>query len=231
MIYCLFNTAEMNLMKKVGQWVLLLSIVLVTRSESASHQDHQPYSYPLEFAQLQPDAGGAGRVRLIETDLIDQDGRKVKFKSEVIGDRIAAIVPFYTTCTTAYPILIFTFSRLQDLLGERLGKEVVLISISVDPKTDIPVRMKAFAGRQKARPGWIFLTGERNNLAQILQGIGVQYIVGRSLDEHQHIPLTLVGNASGEWRRFHGYPSPEQVLAQINKSLAVKQESEGKSKP
>jgi protein SCO1/2 len=161
-------------------------------------------------------------VKLFDLELWDQDGRKVKFKSDVVGNKVVAIVPFYTTCTTAYPILIFIFTRLQEMLGDRLGKDVLLISISVDPKTDIPIRLKAFARRQKARPGWVFLSGELNHLAPVLSGIGVQYIVGQSLDEHQHIPLTLVGNVRGEWKQFHGYPPPEILLTQINKLLTTR---------
>jgi len=167
-------------------------------------------------------------LKLFDLELLDQDGKKVKFKTEVIGDRVAAIIPFYTTCTTAYPILVFVFSRLQDLLGERLGRGVVLISISVDPKTDIPIRLKAFARRQKAKPGWVFLTGQRDNLARVVSGIGVQYIVGQSLDEHQHVPLTMVGDPVGEWKRFYGYPPPEVLLAEINKTLAARQTREEK---
>lgn len=162
-------------------------------------------------------------VKLLDLELIDQDGKKIRFKSEVLADRVAAVVPFYTTCTTAYPILIFIFSRLQEMLGDRLGKDVVLISVSVDPKTDIPVRLKAFALRQKARPGWLFLSGEMNALSKVLGGIGVQYIVGQSVDEHQHVPLTLVGDMDGKWRRFYGYPPPEVLMDQINKFLAARE--------
>ena len=167
-------------------------------------------------------------VKLLDLELVDQDGKKVRFKSDVIGDRVAAIVPFYTTCTTAYPILIFIFTRLQEMLGDRLGKEVVLVSVSVDPKTDIPIRLKAFARRQKAKPEWLFLSGEMTTLSKVLAGIGIQYIVGQSVDEHQHVPLTLVGDARGEWKRFYGYPPPEVLMGQIDKSLAAKQGSEGK---
>lgn len=185
----------------------------------------------LSLTLLFPLSGGAEvktvDIKLFDLDLWDQDGRKVKFKSDVIGDKVAAIVPFYTTCTTAYPILIFIFTRLQEMLGEHLGKEVLLISISVDPRTDIPIRLKAFARRQKARSGWIFLSGDLHNLATVLSGIGVQYIVGQSLDEHQHIPLTLVGNVRGEWKRFYGYPPPETLMAQINKTRAMRRGAEG----
>jgi protein SCO1/2 len=156
-------------------------------------------------------------VKLLDLELIDQDGNKVKFKTDVIGDKVAVIVPFYTTCTTAFPILIFMFTRLQEALGDRLGKEVVLVSVSVDPRTDIPVRLKAYARRQKAKPGWVFLSGDRNNLGQVLLGVGVLF--SPNLEDHNHIPITLVGSAHSEWRRFHGFPSPEQILGEINKSF------------
>lgn len=162
-------------------------------------------------------------IKLLDLELWNQDGQRVKFKSDVVNDKVVAIIPFYTTCTTAYPILVFIFTRLQDMLGDRLGRDVMLVSISVDPRTDISVRLNAFARRQKAKPGWVFLSGDLNNLAKVLTGIGVQYIVGQSLDEHQHIPITLVGEPNGEWKRFYGYPSPEVLMAQINKVLAARQ--------
>jgi protein SCO1/2 len=172
------------------------------------------------LGNAQPAGTQSASVKLHDLDLWDQEGKKVRFVSEVIGDKVVAIVPFYTTCTTAYPILIFTFSKLQEMLGDRLGKEVVLISLSVDPRTDIPQRLKAFARKQKARPGWVFLSGEMGNLAKVVTGIGVQYIVGQSLDDHSHIPLTLVGTAEGSWRRLHGYPSPEMLKRQIEEALS-----------
>lgn len=162
-------------------------------------------------------------VELHDLELWDQDGATVRFKTDVIGDRVAAIIPFYTNCTTAYPILIFVFTRLQDLLGEHLGKDVVLVSISVDPRTDVPAKLKAFAAQKKAKPGWVFVSGERDILGRVLDGIGVQYMVGQSLDERSHIPLTLVGDPRGEWKRFYGYPSPEVLLEEIGRALAVRE--------
>jgi len=130
------------------------------------------------------------------------------------------VIPFYTTCPTAFPILIFILTRLQDMLGERLGKEVVLVSVTVDPRTDIPVRLKAYASKQKARPGWVFLSGDRNSLGQVLCGVGVLF--SSKLEEHNHIPITIVGSPWGEWRRFHGFPTPEQLLGQLEEALAAK---------
>jgi protein SCO1/2 len=115
------------------------------------------------------------------------------------------------------------FTRLQEMLGEQLGRDVVLVSVSVDPKTDIPVRLKAFSRRQKAKPGWVFLSGDRYNLGQVLLGVGVLF--SPNIDDHNHIPITLVGRAESDWRRFHGFPSPEQIMAEISKSLSGRKET------
>lgn len=174
---------------------------------------------PLLVAQADKSKDEQIKVKLYDLELVDQDGRKVKFESDIIGDKVAVIVPFYTTCTTNYPILIFCFTRLQNLLAEKLGKEVVLISVSVDPRTDIPIRLKSFAKRHSAKPGWYFLSGDQKNLGTILWGVGVLF--STNLEEHNHIPITIVGSTKGDWRRLHGFPSPDQVMNQINQILAA----------
>lgn len=177
-------------------------------------------------------SSGAGResinVKLHDLELIDEEGRKVRFKTDVVGDRLAVIIPFYTTCTTNYPILIFTFTRLQEMLGEALGNDVVLVSVSVDPRTDIPIRLKAFSRRNKAKPGWTFLSGERTNLGQVLWGVGVLF--STNLEEHNHIPVTIVGSADGDWRRLHGFPSPEQIMTLVRELQAARQTTRPETK-
>ena len=175
------------------------------------------------LAQSDIEGGEPVTVRLFDLNLKDQDGKTVNFQRDVIGDKVAVVIPFYTTCTISYPILIFVFTRLQDLLGERLNREVVLVSVTVDPMTDIPIRLKAFARRQKARPGWVFLTGDSKSLAKVL--LGVRVLPTESLEGHNHEPVTMVGRAGVEWRRFRGFPTPEELLNQIEKYLAEQKQS------
>jgi protein SCO1/2 len=186
-------------------------------------QKNTPWQDPAQGQEAARNSKELVGVTLHDLELIDQDGAHVKFRSDIIGDRVAVVIPFYTTCTTSYPILIFMFTRLQEMLGEQLGRDVVLVSVSVDPKTDIPVRLKAFSRRQKAKPGWVFLSGDRYNLGQVLLGVGVLF--SPNIDDHNHIPITLVGRAESDWRRFHGFPSPEQIMAEISKSLSGRKET------
>jgi len=162
--------------------------------------------------------GKPAQVRVHDRTLVDQDGRKVKFASDVIGDRFVVIDTFFTTCVQICPILSAIFMDLQDQLGSRLGKEVVLVSITVDPVTDIPPRLKEYARTWNARPGWEFLGGEKQTVDQVLTGLGLY-----SPDFTTHPAMFLVGDGkTGSWTRFVGFVSPEQILGKIDELAAAR---------
>lgn len=157
-------------------------------------------------------------VKLHDLELLDQDGRKVRFRSDVVGEKIAVIDSFFTTCGLICPILSAIYADLQDRLGNRLGKEVALVSISVDPNTDIPPRLKEFAGKWGAKPGWVFLTGQKTVVDRVLDGLGLY-----TTDFTSHPAAFLVGDGkSGKWTRFYGFASPEELLAKIDELAAAR---------
>ena len=163
----------------------------------------------------------AGKVdiRLLDLKLLDQDGKEVGLSTDVIGDRIAVIDTFFTSCGLICPILTAIFADVQERLGDRLGKDVVLVSITVDPKTDIPARLKEFSERFEAKPGWFFLTGSKRNLDRVLQGIDAY-----TPDFVDHPAMILVGDdRGGEWTRFYGFASPDQILGRIDDLSARRQ--------
>jgi protein SCO1/2 len=166
---------------------------------------------------------GAVKVKALDLPMVDQDGKTVRFRSDVVGDRIVVIDTFFTTCTLICPILGAIFMELQDLAGDRLGKDVVLVSISVDPLTDIPPRLKKYGEQWEARPGWMFLTGEKSNVDQVLGGLGMY-----APDFTDHPSAFLVGDGkTGEWTRFYGFATPEQLMERV-RELTEKRKSGGK---
>src|SRR4030095_10984245 len=94
-----------------------------------------------------------------DVNVLDQDGNALHFYSDLIKDKTVAINFIFTNCTTICPPLAATFARLQKEMGDKVGKDVHLISISVDPLTDTPERLKAWGAKFKAGPGWTFVTG------------------------------------------------------------------------
>ncbi len=157
-------------------------------------------------------------VKLYDAPLTDQDGRSLKFRTDVLGDRIVVIDSFFTTCGQICPILSAILMDLQDQLGPRLGREVAIVSLTVDPVTDIPPRLKKYAESWNARPGWFFLTGGKTTVDQVLTGLGLY-----ATDYTQHPSMILVGDPkSGEWTRFYGFASPEQLLGRVDELAAAR---------
>ena len=98
-----------------------------------------------------------------------------------------------------------TFAKVQKLLGDR--KDVHLISVSVDPTTDTPERLKAWAGKLGGGPGWTLVTGDREAVTRLLKALGVY--TARLGD---HSPLVLAGNdAHGTWTRAYGLAPPAKL--------------------
>jgi protein SCO1/2 len=157
-------------------------------------------------------------VKLVDHELLDQDGNRVRFRSDVVRDRLVVIDMIYTNCPVACPILSGIMARLQERLGDRSGKDVLLISISVDPKTDIPPRLKDYAKRWNARPGWVFLTGQQQRIDGVLRGLGTY-----AADFTDHSTVVLVGDGrTGRWARFYGFPSPGDLLEKLDELEALR---------
>ena len=115
-----------------------------------------------EKPAAQTPAYASGRKMMIpDVEVLDQDGNALHFYRDLIKDKTVAINFIFTNCTTICPPLAATFARVQKEMGDKVGKDVHFISISVDPLTDTPERLKAWGAKFKAGAGWTFVTGEK----------------------------------------------------------------------
>nr|WP_281404415.1 SCO family protein [Pyxidicoccus fallax] len=158
------------------------------------------------------DVTSPARRYFSDTELVDQDGRKVRFYSDLIQGKTVIINVFFSRCTGSCPVMAGTFTRLQAHLGDRLGKDVRMLSISVDPERDTPERLKEYAQRFKARPGWSFLTGDKEHVQAVLQKLG-QAVE----DPNQHKALFLIGNdRTGLWKKAFGLAKADEVIPVVD---------------
>jgi protein SCO1/2 len=131
---------------------------------------------------------------------------------DVIGDRIVVMDFVYTTCTTVCPVLSALFSQVQNRLGDDLGEDVVLVSLTVDPVRDTPQRLKAYAAKHRAGPEWRWLTGPKTTVEDVLIGVGAY-----SVNFEDHPSMVLVGDVhTGQWHRLFGFPSPDRILELVD---------------
>ena len=76
------------------------------------------------------------RMKIPDLEVIDQYGKRMRFYTDLVKGKVVVINFIYTTCTYVCPLQGASFSRLQSALGDRIGKDVYLISVSTDPLTD-----------------------------------------------------------------------------------------------
>ncbi len=158
------------------------------------------------------------KVTIADVGLVDRDGRAIRFKTEALADRIVAIDFVYTSCTTVCPVISSIFAQVHGTLQDRLGRDAWLLSVSIDPTRDTPGRIADMARKFGAGPGWLWLTGAKAEVDQVLVGLGAY-----TPDIASHPPMILIGDAaSDKWIRLYGFVSPDEVTARIDDFLAAR---------
>lgn len=161
--------------------------------------------------QAAPAKSAVINVKVLDQELLTQDGKRVRFKSEVIGDKLTVISFTYSTCLLR-PVIDSITTGVQDSLGERLGRDVAIVSISIDPITDIPQRLKQYQKSVNAKPGWVFLTGKKPDVDRVLVGLD-----SFAPNIYNHPLSLLVGDGRrGVWKRLFGFPSSDAVMKVLN---------------
>jgi len=145
--------------------------------------------------------------------LTTQNGDAVHFY-DLIRDRIVAIDLIYTNCQYACPLESARLSRMQQMLGDRMGRDVFFISISIDPEHDTPEVLKAYAAKYDAGPGWIFLTGKTADIDLLSRKLGLWSDPKATQDGHT--PMLLIGNeTTGQWMQTSALDNPQYTVRLI----------------
>src|ERR687892_1843530 len=158
------------------------------------------------------------KMNIPDVELLDQNGKKVHFYTDLVKGQTVVINYIFTTCTTICPPLGATFARVQKELGDKVGRDVRFVSISVDPVTDTPERLKAWGAKFHAGDGWTFVTGNKPQVDELLRALGAS-----TARPEDHSPTILIGNdAHGTWTRTYGLAKTSQLVQIINDVLTGK---------
>jgi protein SCO1 len=150
--------------------------------------------------------------------LVDQNGRAVDLYDDVMKGHTVVINSFFASCQASCSVMAGTYQHLQTRFAARVGKDVRLVSITVDPAHDTPAALKAYAARMKAADGWLFLTGSKEQVDVALTKLGLA--VGARED---HLNLMLVGNLkTGLWKKVFGLAKPEEIETAVRSVIEDK---------
>ena len=152
------------------------------------------------------------RAYFTDTVLHDQDGRAVRFYSDVLQGNVVVVNFVFTRCTEACPLLTRRMNGVRRDLGDRFGREVRFVSLSVDPEFDTPQEMRRFAEKQEAAyTGWTWLTGKKEDVDRVLAKLGE---VVASPGDHS-TGLLAANVRTGHWTRIRPDASPAIVARRV----------------
>lgn len=187
-----------------------LAALALPSAHRAGEAQPSCHSTEVTAAEKAPPVAEA-RVDVPDVELVDQDGNPVRLRALLSGNKAVVADFVFTTCTTVCPVLSGILSRMQDGLGDHLGKDVIMVSVTLDPARDTPAKLKAYAKRWKSRPGWTWLTGPKDTVEKVLRGMGAY-----TPNFTDHPPMVLVGDArTGAWTRYNGFPDTKLILARV----------------
>ena len=169
--------------------------------------------------------------------LTAHDGRQLKFYDDLIKDKIVIFNMFYAQCQGICSPITRNLVKLQKILGDRVGKDIFMYSLTLNPKEDTVAAMKHYAHMHKVKPGWLFLTGSVDDMETLRRKLGyVDPDPEVDKDKSNHIGVIKYGNEPLErWGGCPGMQSPEWIATTLSwvdwpKDSATIKENSAKAK-
>lgn len=194
--------------------VVVLAWFAVVWTEARAQQDEHAHHHHHAMAPAMENARSIEKYAVPALNMIRQDGSKVNFQADIDDGRPVMLNFIYTSCTAICPVTTQVFSQVQEKLGADKAK-LHMVSVSIDPEYDSPVRLDAYARKYNAGAQWQFYTGTRE------ASIAVQkaFAAYRG-DKMNHVAVTYMRAAPGKpWIRLDGMRSPDDLLKEVRALL------------
>ncbi len=200
-VACLANPKARN--------IVVLAITVFGGSLSVAAQTGNP-AKPEQTAAESP-----AHKYFTDVVLLNQNGERMRLYSDLLQGKVVIINSFFATCQGSCLPMNRNLEKAQEALGDHIGKDVFIISISVDPAVDTPASLKEYAKKLHARPGWYFLTGDKQNVDFALHKLG-QYVN----DKQDHLNIFIIGNErTGLWKKAFGLARSDELVKVVESVL------------
>lgn len=187
---------------------MTLACLLWGAGPTLAQATKQPRIQSNSRPQITEPAQPAAQKYFTDVELLNQNGQTVRFYSDLMKGHTVVIISFFTSCTAICPPMTATLRKIQQLLGDRVGKDIYLISISVDPTIDTPERLLQYSQKFHVGPGWFFITGKKENLEVALKKLGQQVV-----DRNEHSSTMIIGNVTtGLWKKAYALSKPAELV-------------------
>jgi len=173
----------------------------------------RPREQPAAAAPTPPDPVATIREQhLPNIELVTHEGRRVRFYDDLVKGRVVAINFMFATCRNACPESTQHLVEVQHALGDRMGRDVTFLSISL---------LRGYAEAHGAGPGWYFLTGKHDDIELLRHKLGAYELDPViDADRTQHTGLVILGNEpAGRWKAITALGKPVRIRQAIERTI------------
>jgi protein SCO1/2 len=160
-----------------------------------------------------------------DVTLTTQDGKPVRLYEDLLKGKSVAINVIYTSCTDECPLETARMAEVQRLLGKHAGKDVLFYSISIDPEHDTPEVLKAYAEKFNVGPGWLFLTGKKEDIKLVTRKLGLSRNSDAANRDGHASSLMLGNEATAQWMRNSAVDNPRFLVATMRNFFGWKDDA------
>ena len=173
---------------------------------------------PIQLSYAKPEASSGLTVSAFPNILLlTQEGKQVRFYDDLVKGKTVVVNFIYTSCQKSCSPTTANLARLHGLLGGRVGRDLFLLSISLDPTVDRPKILKEYAARFGQFQGWYFLTGNETEIDDLRRKLGL-YDLDPAIDadKTQHAGIVVVGNdVTNRWSSMPALMDPRQLAQTV----------------
>jgi protein SCO1/2 len=180
--------AVMIPVRAIASWGVLAALFCIAAAASSAY---------LASAETQGQRGASRKQSDKFSDIVlyNQHGKPVRFYADLVKDKTVIINLMYSGCGDTCPANSAELAKINDVLGSRMGRDIVMLSVSIDPFADTPARLKEYWQAFGEKPGWLFLTGKPGDIDRLRHEFGA-YDLDPAIDRDpsQHSGVITVGN-------------------------------------
>jgi protein SCO1/2 len=151
-------------------------------TSSEGRQDRRDWLKWIGGAALAPALGSAGAAKPTRSGpradyfpnvvVHTHDGRKRRFYDDLVHGKVVIFNMMYTACTGICPANTANLLQVQQLLGNAVGKDVFMYSLTLQPEFDTPAALREYVSRYGIKPGWTFLTAAPGDMELLRRKLG-----------------------------------------------------------
>jgi hypothetical protein len=98
----------------------------------------------------------------------------------------------------------------------RVGRDIFMYSISLKPEEDDPATLKEYARMHRTKPGWLFLTGRREDVDTLRFRLLTEHHPAIDLNIEQHTGMIrVINDANNRWFCSPSQASVETIVQTI----------------